>query len=586
MVSTRGGGSKAPRRATAPRAAKAARVAPAPLASKAESDGLPLSDEICDALLESLAAVDVRSVAVLLCVWCGHGAARERDAVRFPRRPEALVRRRAQHATRADACAPARSRRFYRLGASNASLWRNAVLASPYADLLPRLDATWILASDRPHLLVARLFSRRCAYCEQPGEYWFTVQGRRVCQTCFELDIPHAAADTPFPVTELSAFLSVAPATAGSEEADAATASAGSEASGAAGAVAAAAPRRPPLCAYVCKSLAKTLFCLSDKEVNAVRSLTLTGIEDVRRTGLFGGADPKMTLVTAGDCLAAAVARYGSQAALLEEAESRRSSAQASFDAKRAEGKNPAKSPYLSSPTNFPHLNQSRHHSFTFKTGLGLEYAVRSPFFQASGGRVLIVGTAGTATAAGADFVSFAAAVRAAKNGDIIELLPGQHEAEISEDDENAHNGGGVSVSEAITIRGRRGDNGERPCVFGSRRVLVIINSCVIRDVTFRSTQVDDGEHGFYPTVLVCNTCLPLTNIEVFVEFEDCELRVPNRYNPHSNGLLARLQNGASAERTRVEFKRCVSGRVCAANQVKLLTDAASVIGEIVDRDE
>jgi hypothetical protein len=39
--------------------------------------------------------------------------------------------------------------------------------------------------------------------------------------------------------------------------------------------------------------------------------------------------------------------------------------------------------------------------------------------------------------------------VRAAKNGDIIELLPGQHEAEISEDDENAHNGGGVSVSEA-----------------------------------------------------------------------------------------------------------------------------------------
>ena len=80
MVSTRGGGSKAPRRATAPRAAKAARVAPAPLASKAESDGMPLSDEICDALLESLAAVDVRSVAVLLCVWCGHGAARARGA--------------------------------------------------------------------------------------------------------------------------------------------------------------------------------------------------------------------------------------------------------------------------------------------------------------------------------------------------------------------------------------------------------------------------------------------------------------------------------------------------------------------------
>jgi hypothetical protein len=67
MVSTRGGG-KAPRRATAPRAAKAARVAPAPPASKPESDGLPFSDELCDAVLESLAAVDARSVAVLLCV--------------------------------------------------------------------------------------------------------------------------------------------------------------------------------------------------------------------------------------------------------------------------------------------------------------------------------------------------------------------------------------------------------------------------------------------------------------------------------------------------------------------------------------
>jgi hypothetical protein len=69
MTTTRGGG-KAPRRTGAPRAAKAARVAPAQPASKPETDGLPLSDAECDALLEALAAVDVRSVAVALCVWC------------------------------------------------------------------------------------------------------------------------------------------------------------------------------------------------------------------------------------------------------------------------------------------------------------------------------------------------------------------------------------------------------------------------------------------------------------------------------------------------------------------------------------
>jgi hypothetical protein len=244
-----------------------------------ESDGLPLSDEICDALLESLAAVDVRSVAVLLCVWCGHGEARARGAARFqwgpccPRTPTRATRARCR-------LRPARSRRFYRLGASNASLWRTAVLASPYADLLPRLDATWILASDRPHLLVARLFSRRCAYCEQPGEYWFTVQGRRVCRGCFELDIPQEGdTRTMYPVTELSAFLTIAPAAAGAGAAATGVDDARADASAdcaAAGALApaavVAAQRRPPLCAYMSRPMAKTLFCLSDREVNSLRS--------------------------------------------------------------------------------------------------------------------------------------------------------------------------------------------------------------------------------------------------------------------------------------------------------------------------
>jgi hypothetical protein len=273
-------------------------------------------------------------------------------------RPRARDARHTLRATRAPrALTPytrrARSRRFYRLGSSNKSLWRSAITVSPYADLLPRLDAGWLLTSD-PHLLAARLFSSRCGYCSQPGDYWFTLQGRRVCRGCFELDIQQGATRTEYPTSSLSDFLSIAPATdvaaAGSDEvgADAAT-SAGAAAgtlapSDAAACAAAPAPRRPPLCAYVSKSLAKTLFCLGDKELNALRSMTLTGV-DVKRTGIGMGAESKITLVTAGDCLAAAVARYGSQEALVAEAESRRASAQATLNAKRAEGKKPAMSP-------------------------------------------------------------------------------------------------------------------------------------------------------------------------------------------------------------------------------------------------
>ena len=508
-----------------------------------------------------------------------------------------------------------RSRRFYRLGASNAPLWRNAIEASPYADLLPRLDAGWLLTSS-PQILAARLFSRRCAYCTEPGEYWFTLQGRRVCRGCFELDIQQGATRTEFPTTTLSDFLTLAPATedaaAGSAEAGAGAAAttvagaaapgaragddqAGAEASadgaaagtlaptGAAAGAAAPAPRRPPLCAYVSKSLAKTLFCLGDKELNALRSLTLTGA-DVRRTGIGMGADAKITLVTAGDCLAAAVARFGSQAALVAEVEARRASAQATLDAKRAEGKSPAMSPYLKSTCNFPHLNQSRHSVFSVQTGFGLEYAVRSPFFSSTGGRVLRVGVPGTAAAAGADYVSFEDAMKAATTGDVVELLPGVHDLnDIYDDDDN--DGGGIYITEAITIRGVRGANGVRPLLRGARRVLVIINSCVIRDVTFQSTQ-SGMDYGFFPTVLVCNVSQPVTNSELCVEFEDCELRAANAWSPYSFGMMVRVQNGAPAERTLIELKRCTVGRASRPESVRLRADAACDINVSVADDE
>ncbi len=218
---------------------------------------------------------------------------------------------------------------------------------------------------------------------------------------------------------------------------------------------------------------------------------------------------------------------------------------------------------------------------FTVQSGFGLEYAVRSPFFKAAGRRVLVVGTPATAKATGADFVSFAAAVDASKAGDIIELLPGQHEAD-GEDEEDEQNGGGVYINKAITIHGRRGDNGERPSLVGARRVLVAVNSCFIRDVTFRSTQTSAGLPGSFPTVLVCNTFHPLSNRDMFVEFEDCDLRVPNPYNPNSEGLLARVQDGAPAGRTVVKLTRCVSRRVCHTEAVQLLKDASSDIGRVL----
>ena len=472
--------------------------------------------------------------------------------------------------------------------------------ASAYADLLPRLE---LGAQLSPLVAVSRLLSRRCAYCSGPGEYWFTLQSRRVCRECFELDIQNGLTKrTEYPHTELSLFLDPTPAAAGDDAAAAAgpsaaaaapaapaaeDAGAAAPATGCAPAAAAAAatgPHRPPLCTYISKSFAKTLFCLGDKELSAMRSLTLVG-EDMKRTGIGMGTDSKITLVTAGDCLDAAVTRYGSQAGLLAEAAARRAKAQAASDAKVAAGKGCTLSPYLKQTINFPGLNQSRHSVFSTQAGFGLVYAVRSPFLAAAGGRRLRVAVPGSAEAADADFLSFVEAVRAAKTGDVVQLLPGQH---LTDDDEEDDDGRGVYIDKAITIMGRSSVDGVRATLAGSRRALCIISSCAVRGVRIDSLQRSNADEflGFYPTVLVCNIFAPQSNRDLVVCMHDVDLVSPFSMNPHSFALLLNVQQGAPAGRTRVELTRCVAGRMRRCETAELVVDASSDVGPITIHEQ
>jgi hypothetical protein len=87
-------------------------------------------------------------------------------------------------------------------------------------------------------------------------------------------------------------------------------------------------PRRPtPRCAFFSKSLAKSTFLLTDAQLAALPCLTLEG-DDAKASGVAIGANPKITLVTAACALAAAVARFGSEAALVAEVGRRRARAE------------------------------------------------------------------------------------------------------------------------------------------------------------------------------------------------------------------------------------------------------------------
>jgi len=112
--------------------------------------------------------------------------------------------------------------------------------------------------------------------------------------------------------------------------------------------------------------MAKSLFLLTDPQLAALPSLQLTG-EAAKRSGAAIGADPRITLVTSGSCVAAAVARWGSEAALRAEAGARLERARESFDARsaaaRADASKETKFPSGPRPgkeqCSFPHLNQA-----------------------------------------------------------------------------------------------------------------------------------------------------------------------------------------------------------------------------------
>jgi hypothetical protein len=167
----------------------------------------------------------------------------------------------------------------------------------------------------------------------------FTLHQCRVCVGCFQAGArasrdKGASLAEQYPPCRLAAFLSKAP---GDRSAT-------------------------PRCAFFSKSMAKALFLLSDAQLAAMPALRLTG-EAAKRSGVAIGADPKITLVTSGCCVAAAVERYGSEDALREEAAARLAKSQAAYDAKskaaaRGEGKPPGKTPGKEC-CNFPHLNQT-----------------------------------------------------------------------------------------------------------------------------------------------------------------------------------------------------------------------------------
>ena len=199
---------------------------------------------------------------------------------------------------------------------------------------------------------------------------------------------------------------------------------------------------------------------------------------------------------------------------------------------------------------------QARHGYFTHREGLGLVYAVRSPFFlRAAGATVLRVGAPGSAEAASADFLSLGAALREAKPGDIVELLPGVHRTDTLEGDSNAAEAGAVVRSEVI-IRGAPG--GVRPTLVAGKRVLTIINSCLLQHMCL--SPVHTGGQ-YFPTTLVSNVFSDITNVDIHVTVVDCVLHSPN---PRVPAVLLRREDSAPAGRTALHMRGCTMSSAAA----------------------
>jgi hypothetical protein len=222
-------------------------------------------------------------------------------------------------------------------------VWRALLATSGYRGhaALERvyLDARLAAA---PRATVAALLTSKCAYCDALGTHWcapvrmrarapcccvpadcrrfsfralgrFTLHACRVCVPCFQAGprssrSPGASMADQYPPCSLESFLTRSPPGDG---------------------------RATPRCAFFSKSLAKALFLLTDAQLKALPALTLTGA-DAKRTGVAVGADASITLVTSGQCLAAAVERFGSEAALRAEV-ARRAEKAAAADAAKME---------------------------------------------------------------------------------------------------------------------------------------------------------------------------------------------------------------------------------------------------------
>lgn len=192
---------------------------------------------------------------------------------------------------------------------------------------------------------------------------------------------------------------------------------------------------------------------------------------------------------------------------------------------------------------------QARHGYFTHREGLCLVYAVRSPFFlRAAGAAVLRVGAPGSAEAAAADFLSLGAALLEAKVGDIVELLPGVHRTDTLEGDNDALESGAMVRSEVI-IRGAPGS--VRPTLVAGKRVLTIINSCMLQHLCL--SPVHTGGVPF-PTMLISNVFSDKSNADIHVTVVDCMLHSPSLHVPV---VVLRTEGTTLAGRTALHMRGC-----------------------------
>jgi hypothetical protein len=273
------------------------------------------------------------------------------------------------------------SRRFWAVARNSGALWR-AVLASsgyvpsrwlPDAYLKPRMQAA-------PAATVAALLKTKCEYCGTgSGTYFFTLHHCRICKACFEAGPkgnrdPKASYEDSYPKTKLEMFLPADSSAGGASMPS----------------------HRVPKCAFFSKGLAKTTFLVvrlpcarivcsasepsrpqTDTQLGAMPTISLTG-DAAKRAGFVISSDAKLTLVTSGDCLNAAVERFGSVAGLraevaarLDKAETARAAASAAHSAevKRRELDGVPSHVLFKHPppnlkgkkdtTNFSHLNQA-----------------------------------------------------------------------------------------------------------------------------------------------------------------------------------------------------------------------------------